>query len=73
MEEELFVCRGVVGQSQGQILKLTEQEARRQYPDQVVAALGTNLKNKPNGVVTARVLFDGSNGIAVNRRTRIRD
>ena len=57
----------------GQVLKLSEQEARRQYPDLVVAALGANRKNKPNGVVSARVLFDGSNGIAVNRRTRIRD
>ena len=57
----------------GQILKLTEQEAHRQYPDKAVAALGANQKNKPNGVVSARVLFDGSNGIAVNRRTRIRD
>ena len=51
----------------GQVLKLGEREARIQYPDLVVAALGAN------GVVSARVLFDGSNGIAVNRRTRIRD
>ena len=55
------------------MLKLSEREARIQYPDLVVAALGANKKEKPNGVVSARVLFDGSNGIAVNRRTRIRD
>ena len=30
-------------------------------------------KEKPGGVITARVLFDGSNGIYVTRRTRIRD
>ena len=38
-----------------------------------MAALEANKKEKPNGVISARVLFDGSNGIAVNRRTRIRD
>ena len=57
----------------GQVLKLSEREARIQYPDLVVAALGANQKEKPNGVIGARVLFDGSNGIAVNRTTRIRD
>ena len=57
----------------GQVLKLSEREARIQHPDLVVAALGVNKKEKPNGVVSAWVLFDGSNGIAVYRRTRIRD
>ena len=57
----------------GHVLKLSERKARIQYPDLVVAALGANKKEKPNGVISARVLFDGSNGIAVNRRTRIRD
>ena len=54
----------------GQELKLSEREARNQNPDVVVAALPTK-KEKPNGVISARVLFDGSEGIAVNRRTRI--
>ena len=58
----------------GQVLKLPELEARKQFPDLVVAALGANRKDKPNGIVSARVLFDKSNNIAVNRRTtRIRD
>ena len=39
----------------------------------MVASLGAMRKDKPGGVVTARVLFDGTNGIYVNRRTRIRD
>ena len=52
---------------------LSERKARIQYPDLVVAALGANKKEKPNGVISARVLCDGSNDIAVNRRTRIRD
>ena len=49
------------------MLKLFEHDARKQYPDLVVAALGTNRKHKPSGIVSARVLFDGSNGIAVNQ------
>ena len=32
-----------------------------------------DIADKPNGVVSARVLFDGTNGTAVNTRTRIRD
>ena len=59
--------------SRGQVLKLTETEARLRFPDSVVASLGAIRKDKPRGVVTARVLFDGTNGIHVNRRTRIRD
>ena len=59
--------------SRGQVLKLTETEVRGRFPDFVVASLGAIRKDKPGGVVTARVLFDGTNGIYVNRRTRIRD
>ena len=55
------------------MLKLTETEARGRFPDLVVASLGAVRKDKSGGVVTARVLFDGTNGIYVNRRTRIRD
>ena len=55
------------------MLKLTEHEARKQYTHLFVAALRANRKDKPNGVVSARVLFDGSNGKAMNRRTWIRD
>ena len=43
----------------GQVWKLTEHEARKQHPDLVEAALGANRKDKPNGVVSARILFDG--------------
>ena len=42
-------------------------------PGSVIASLGANRKDKPNGVVAARVLHDGTNGLAVNTRTRIRD
>ena len=57
----------------GQILKYTEQEARERYPNLIVASLGANRKDTPGGVVSARVLFDGTHGINVNKRTRIRD
>ena len=50
---------------------LPEREARNQYPVLVVAALGAVRKVLPHALVTASVLFDWSNGIAVNRRTRI--
>ena len=58
--------------SRRQMLVLPEAEARRRYPDLVVASLGAIRKDKPNGEVTARVLFDGTHGLSVNRRTRIR-
>ena len=59
--------------ARGQVLILPEHEARRKYPDLVVASFGAIRKDKPNGEVTARVLFDGTHGLSVNRRTRIRD
>ena len=59
--------------NRGQIKKFTEDEARRQYLNLVVAPLGANRKYKPGGIVSTRVLFDGTNGILVNHRTRNRD
>ena len=59
--------------SRGQLLKFTEAEARARFPNLVVASLGAQRKDKPNGVVSARVLFDGTHGLAVITRTRIRD
>ena len=46
--------------SRGQVLKFTEQEAKARFPNLVVASLGALRKDKPGGVVTARVLFDGT-------------
>ena len=59
--------------TRGQVLQLSEEEARARYPNLVVASLGAQRKEKPGKAVTARVLFDGTNGIHVNRKTRIRD
>ena len=54
--------------SRGQVLKLTETDARTRFRRSPQRA-----EDKPNGVVAARVLFDGSHGIPVNRRTRLGD
>ena len=59
--------------ARGQVIKMTEHEAHQRYPDLVVASLGAQRKDKPGGAVSARVLFDGTHGITVNTRTRIRD
>ena len=57
----------------GQVLRLSEEEARQKFPALTVASLGAIKKEKPGGEVTARILFDGTHGIDVNTRIRIRD
>ena len=57
----------------GQVLKHTEEEAKRLFPGLVIAPLGANKKEKSDGTPTARVLHDGSNRIPANRRTRVQD
>ena len=59
--------------SREQVLVMSESEAGRRYPDLVVASLGATRKDKPYGDVSARVLFDGTHRLSVNRRTRIRE
>ena len=45
MEAQLFFTEA----ARGQVLILSEHEARRTYPDLVVASLGAIRKDKPNG------------------------
>ena len=52
---------------------MPEAEARNRFPNLVVASLGAQRKDKPGGVVSARVLFDGTNGNFVNTSTHLRD
>ena len=59
--------------SRRQIIVLSEEDAKVRYPDLVIASLGAQRKEKPGGKVSARVLFDGTHGICVNSRTRLRD
>ena len=54
-------------------MKMTETAARKRFPDLVIASLEAVRKDKPSGVVTARVLFDGTHDIAIHTRTRMRD
>ena len=59
----------------GQVLRLSEEEAQRRFSCLTVASLGAQKKKKkkPGGEVTARILFEGTHGIDVNTRIRIRD
>ena len=40
--------------SRGQLIKLHEDEAKARYPNLVIASLGANRKDKPNGEISAR-------------------
>ena len=57
----------------GMFIRPPEAEAKARYPRLVIASLGANRKDRPNEEVTARVLHDGTNGLAVNTKTRLRD
>ena len=57
----------------GQALRMGEVEARRRFPGLTVASFGAQRKAKPGGEVTARILFDGTHGIDVTTRIRLRD
>ena len=46
---------------------------KNRFPNQVIALLGAQRKEKPAGKVSARVLFDGTHGLCVNSRTRLSD
>ena len=59
--------------SRCQLLVLTESEARKKCLDLFVASLGAQREEKPGCKITARFLFDGTHGLCVNSRTRLRD
>ena len=59
--------------NRGQVLNMTEASARAACPGSAVASLGASRKDELGRFTTARVPFEGSNGIMVNKRTRIRD
>ena len=60
-------------QSVARSSSLFEQQARARCPNIVVESLDAIRKDKPDGIVTARVLVDGTHEISIIRRTRIRD
>ncbi len=59
--------------SNGKAMKLSEEAARRRWPGAVPASLGALEKVGAEGQVTIRLLFDGSQGVDVNKRIRQRD
>ena len=56
----------------GQVLVLTQQAAKKRFPGLVVASMGAVKKEKDGGI-SARVVFDGTNGTYVNSSTHLRD
>ena len=52
--------------SRGQVITMTEAEAKNRFPYLVIASLGAQRKEKLGGKITARVLFDGKHGLCVN-------
>ena len=56
-----------------QLIRLPEVEAKARFPRLVIASLGANRKDRPNGEVSARVLHDGTDGLAGNTKTRLQD
>ena len=57
----------------GQLIRLPEEEAKARFPRLVIASLGANRKDRPNGEVSARVIHDGTDGLAGNTKTRLQD
>ena len=56
-----------------QVLIMLEAEARDRFPNLVVASLEAQKKEKPGGIISARVFFNGTNGNFVNTSTHLRD
>ena len=63
--------------SRGQLIKLLEDEAKARYPNTLSQfgdrLLGCQSKGQTNGEILAHVLFDGTTGLQVITRTRLRD
>ena len=56
----------------GQVLVLSQQVAKKRFLGLVVASMGA-VKKEKDGVISARVVFDGTNGSYVNSSTHLRD
>ena len=58
----------------GKALKMSESEARARFgPELVVASLGALVKGGAGDDVKIRLLYDGTHGVQVNERIRVRD
>ena len=54
-------------------IRLSPIELKRRWPDAAVASLGTLVKTLPDGTRKVRILYDGTYGVNVNPRIRVRD
>ncbi len=52
---------------------LTESEVSLRWPNASIASLGALEKHDANGVLSVRLLFDGTTGVDLNGRIRVRD
>ena len=61
--------------SNGWAVKLSEDEARRAYPQLVVSSLGAAAKKdaKSGEITGVRIVLDGTHGVGINTRLRGRD
>ncbi len=53
--------------------RLTETEVKRRWPDASIASLGALHKLDSQGGSSLRLLFDGTTGVDLNTRIRVRD
>ena len=73
------VCRSISRELResmnlGFALEMTEEEARNKLgTDLVVASLGAQVKEEQGDEVKLRLLFDGTHGVPVNERIRVRE
>ncbi len=59
--------------AKGQALRMTEQEVKEKWPDAAVSSLGALTKQSADGTTKVRILMDGTYGVHVNDRIRVRD
>ncbi len=57
----------------GLMLKMTPAAYHARWPSCTVASLGAATKEKDAGVVSVRLVFDGTHGTDLNKRIRVRD
>ncbi len=59
--------------AQGKAGRATEAEILAAWPDAAVASLGALTQKKPDGSLKVRALYDGTHGVNINPKIRVRD
>ncbi len=55
------------------VIRFTEPELRARWPNAAVASLGALVKTAEDGTRQTRILYDGTRGVDINTRIRVRD